>query len=77
MTAWVNLHKDPIAETIKRAKRDMKRYPQLTRFGFTAERTGRGWYKHNGTMRKHVRWKWEDKAQGASWKYIKGNLGML
>ena len=72
MEAWLELHKGPIKESIRRAKKEMEKYPQLTSFGFSVETTGRRKYKKKGQTRKHVRWKWEDKARGALWKYFSG-----
>ena len=55
MIAWVSLAEEAIKKSIKRADQDAKRNQQLTSFGFTTERIGRGRYKHKGSTRKHVR----------------------
>ena len=34
MAAWLDLHRGPIKESIKRAEKEMEKYPQLTSFGF-------------------------------------------
>lgn len=73
MEAWLELHKGPIKESIKRAEKEMEKYPQLMSFGFSVETTERRKYRKKGQTRKHVRWKWEDKARGALWKYLDGN----